>query len=119
SWKGQDRHAAGAHAKPAVFCAGVITTCPMRPICIFHADRRQEAVEDFNSALETAIAVRCLGQGQFVGRSQSKMVLSLMREGRGILTRWSVKRRRSEQIACSNSHRACAFWTPTSSARQA
>jgi hypothetical protein len=43
----------------------------MRRICIFHADDTLRALEAFNNALEIAVAVRCLGPGQFVGRSQS------------------------------------------------
>jgi len=47
------------------------TTCPMRPLCLFHQDQTAGHVEEFNHALEVAVAVRCLGEGQFVGRSQT------------------------------------------------
>ncbi len=60
------------------------TVCPIRAICIFHADYARRVVDDFNRALETAIAVRCLGPGQFVGRSQSAFRYQLFLEHLGI-----------------------------------
>jgi hypothetical protein len=46
----------------------------MRRICPFHIQTRQAGsyvVEEFNEALADAIAVRCLGEGHFVGRSRT------------------------------------------------
>jgi len=52
------------------------STCPMRRICIFHIQARETGpyvVEEFNEALADAIAARCLGEGQFVGRSRTAL----------------------------------------------
>lgn len=48
----------------------------MRHICVFHIQTReagQYVVEEFNEALADAIAARCLGEGQFVGRSRTAL----------------------------------------------
>ncbi len=48
--------------------------CPMRRICAFHIQTREAGsyiVEEFNEALADAVAARCLGGNQFVGRSHT------------------------------------------------
>ncbi|WP_143235435.1 hypothetical protein [Paractinoplanes atraurantiacus] len=45
------------------------TTCPERSRCSFHAGAEQENVEELSFLYAAWVTLRCLGEGQFVGRS--------------------------------------------------
>ncbi|XVV09593.1 hypothetical protein ACQP2X_32710 [Actinoplanes sp. CA-131856] len=54
-------------ARPWLRCPS--TTCPERSRCSFHAGAEQENVEELGFLYAAWVVLRCLGDGQFVGRS--------------------------------------------------
>jgi hypothetical protein len=68
-WLGDDLRYLGGRPSGLLSLACTSGSCPERHHCVFQQDR--PAVEELNALYEALVATRCLGPGQFVGRSRT------------------------------------------------